>query len=200
MRTYFDFSFTTILSSEWYHTFVIICLCITAMLKYTQSPLNGFHCLDDSYDFLRNISGLGQAQAGCVRQCIMSEECTILMYNPWEAACVLGSQPCTVAEPHNQLMTMVFREEENLECLVPKPFSQLDSGSRFITIWIRKSSARFDRDGNNYVGESKTPGGSDLGFFVFNRESIYDSTDHVLHGAVWPGYRTQLETRSHIVP
>ena len=167
-------------SRFWMRWYVRKRLSISAMLKYTQPPLNGFHCLNDSYSFQRNISGLSQAQAGCVRQCLLLDECTILMYNPWDAVCVLGSQPCAMAVPHSQLMTMVFRREENLECLIPKPVNELNSGSRLITIWTRKSLARLERGGNIFVGSGKTPRGNDLGFFWFDGEAISQTTDHVL--------------------
>ena len=161
------------------------------MLKYTQPPLNGFHCLNDSYSFQWNISGLGQAQAGCVRQCMLLDECTILMYNPWDAVCVLGSQPCAMAVPHSQLMTMVFRKEENLECLIPKPESELNSGSRLIKIWTRKSLARLERGGNIFVDSVKTPRGNYLFFFcLMAKLSLRQRTMfswRCLHGAVWPG-------------
>ena len=121
-------------------------------LQYTQFPLNGFHCLGGSYTWLSNISGLDQA--GCVRDCLWSEECTMLMYNPWEAVCILGSQPCAVAEPHSQLMIQVFRQVENLECLVPRAGSELDSGSCLVEVKAGSSLARLHRSGNSFVGSS----------------------------------------------
>ena len=199
----FTLTFTNIPQSWWDNTSVKHCLSITAIVKSTQPPLDGFHCLDDSYSLLRNISVVVQTQAGCVRECVLIEECTVLMYNPWEAVCVLGSQTCAVTEPHCQLMAMVFSKEKNLECLVPMPFSELDSGSRLITIGRRKSMARL-RGRNIYVGSSKTPGGSDLGFFglITNRSLKHQTmfSWRCLHGAVWPGCHTQLEIQSLSVP
>ena len=148
-------------------------------MKYTQLPLDGYHCLDESYSLHHNISGIDQF--GCVRQCILSYECTILMYNLHNGVCVLGAQPCAVTEPHGQLMTMVFREEETLECLVPQAVSELDSGSRLITIWNRRSLARVERGGNIYVGHSNTPdGGNNWGYFRFGSEQFRGITDHFL--------------------
>ena len=148
-------------------------------MKYAQPPLNGFHCLEESYNLRHNNSGLNQF--GCVRQCILSHECTTLMYNPHEGVCLLGAQPCAVAEPHGQLMTMVFREEENLECLVPQAVSELDSGTRLVRVWSQKSLVRLERGGNMYVGNSNTPdGGNKLGYFAFGSEQFYHTTDHVL--------------------
>ena len=116
----------------------------------------------------------------CVRQCIMSQECAIFMYNPWEAECVLGSQPCALADPHSKLMTMVFRKEENLECLIPKLVSELDSGTRLIKVRTRSSLARLDRGGNSYIGASNTPNANNLGYFWFEDETFGHTTDHVI--------------------
>ena len=144
-------------------------------LQYTQFPLNGFHCLDGSYTWLTNISRLDQA--GCVRDCMWSEECTMLMYNPWEAVCILGSQPCAVAEPHSQLMIQVFRQVEDPECLVPKAASELDSGSRLVEVRRSISLARLHRGVNSFVGYSNN--GNHRGYFDFDGERNMDTTDHV---------------------
>ena len=117
-------------------------------------------------------------QFGCVRRCIMLAECTILMYNPWESMCVLGSQPCAVAEPHSQLMIQVFRQDENLECLVPKAVSEVGSGSRLIEVKEQSSLARLDRGGNNYIGTNNN--GNKLGYFGFDGETIWHTTDHFI--------------------
>ena len=144
---------------------------IADIRKYTQAPLNGFHCSGDSFTFLGNISGLGQS--GCVRQCILSRECTILMYNAWDAVCILGSQPCAVAEIHSQLMTQIFRQEEDLECLVSRAVSDMDSGSRL----IRQGGALslLYRGGNSYIGIS-----NNLDYFEFDGETFWHTRDHVI--------------------
>ena len=102
------------------------------------------------------------------------------MYNPWQDVCILGSQPCAVAETHSQLMTMVFRQEEDLECLVPKAISEVDSGSRFIKQTATASLARLDRDGNGYIGQSNTPNKNNFGYFGFKNENFQHTTDHVI--------------------
>ena len=78
-------------------------------------------------------------------------------------------------------MTMVFREEETLECLVPQAVSELDSRTRLVRIWSQRSLARLERDGSIYIGTSKTPDwGNDFGYFGFESESFWETTDHVL--------------------
>ena len=144
-------------------------------LQYTQFPLNGFHCLGGSYTWLSNISGLDQA--GCVRDCLWSEECTMLMYNPWEDVCILGSQPCAVAEPHSQLMIQVFRQVEDPECLVPRAGSELDSRSRLVEVKAGLSLARLHRSGNSFVGTSNNK--NHRGYFDFDGERNMDTMDHV---------------------
>ena len=123
------------------------------------------------------MSGLDQAR--CVGDCLWSEECTMLMYNPREGMCVLGFQPCVLAEPHSQLMTQIFRQVEDPECLAPKAVSELDSGSRLIKVKNNNSLARLDRDGNTYIGSSNTPG-NNLGYFGFNGSVIWNTDDHVV--------------------
>ena len=150
---------------------------IADSVQYTQFPLNGFHCLDGSYTWLSNMSGLDQAR--CVRDCLWSEECTMLMYNPWEGMCVLGSQPCVLAEPYSQLMTQIFRQVEDPECLALKAVSELDSGSRLIKVKNGNSLARLDLDGNSYIGSSNTPG-NNLGYFKFDGNDFGGRNDHVL--------------------
>ena len=151
---------------------------IVGILKYAQPPLMGYHCLEDSYILRKNISGLDQF--GCVRQCILSHECTTLMYKPQDGVCLLGVQPCAIAVPHDQLMTMVFRAEEMLECLVPQALSELDSGSRFIKISARRSLARLVHDENIYIGTSQTPNGNNKGYFGFRGANFVHTTNHVL--------------------
>ena len=146
--------------------------------QYTQFPLNGFHCLQDSYTWLSNISGVDHAR--CVRDCLWSEECTMLMYNPWEDVCVLGSQTCVIAEPHNQLMTQVFRQQEDPECLLPMAVSEVNSGTRLIQVKDQTSLALLDRGGQSYLGGSNTPGSNNRGYFDFDDEHYWDTTDHVL--------------------
>ena len=174
---------------------------IVDSVQYTQFPLNGFHCLDGSYTWLSNMSGLDQTR--CVRDCLWSEECTMLMYNPWEGMCVLGSQPCVLTEPHSQLMTQIFRQVEDPECLALKAVSELDSGSRLIKVKNGNSLARLDLDGNSYIGSSNTPG-NNLGYFNFDGNDLgaemtmFSWRCHP--GAVWPGCHTQMESRSPPAP
>ena len=119
-------------------------------------------------------------QARCVRVCLWLEECTMLMYNPWENICVLGSQPCVVAEPHSQLMTQIFRQQEDLECLVPTAVSEVGSGSRIVKQTATASLARLDRDGNSYIGYSNTPNQNNFGYFAFTGGHFYQTKDHVI--------------------
>ena len=93
--------------------------------------------------------------------------------------CVLGSQPCATAEPHSQLMIEVLRQEEDLECLVPKVVDELDSRSRLIKVKNDNSLARLDRDGNNYIGSSNRPG-NNLGFLGFDGNNVWNTADFIL--------------------
>ena len=120
--------------------------------------------------------------------------------------CLLGAQPCIVVEPHGQLMTMVFREEETLECLVPQAVSELDSGTRLVRIRTNKSLARLYRGGNIYVGTSNTPNwGNNYGYFAFESETFHDTTDHVLLTVsaqctvAWLSYTRGQPTPTHAV-
>ena len=102
----------------------------------------------------------------------------MLMYNPWESVCILGSQPCAVAEPHNQLMIQVFRQVEDPECLAPKAVDELDSRSRLVEVKAGSSLSRLHRGGNSYVGTSNNR--NHRGYFGFDGERNWDTTDHVL--------------------
>ena len=58
---------------------------------------------------------------------------------------------------------------------------ELDSGTRLVRIWSQRSLARLERDGSIHIGTSKTPDwGNDFGYFGFESESFWETTDHVL--------------------
>ena len=81
--------------------------------RHANRPLNGFRCNGQPFTSPRGVT-----QASCVQACVTSPSCSAMSYNPVTSACLLAAQPCVKAERHDNFMLMIFRHQEQVDCVV----------------------------------------------------------------------------------
>ena len=80
--------------------------------KYTNRPMQGYYC-NGPYQI--NVTVTSQHQ--CTHKCISDSKCRMLSYNTVRNYCLLGTEPCVVADKHPDFLLMIFRLSETEQCV-----------------------------------------------------------------------------------
>ena len=80
--------------------------------KYTNNPMQGYYC-SGSYQ----VNMTETSQHHCTHKCIADSQCRLLSYNTVHHFCLLGTEPCAVADKHPDFLLMVFRLTETEQCV-----------------------------------------------------------------------------------
>ena len=80
--------------------------------KYITHSVQGYYC---SSSYQVNITVTPQHH--CTQKCIAESQCRVLSYNTVHHYCLLGTEPCAVADKHPDFFLMVFRLSETEQCV-----------------------------------------------------------------------------------
>ena len=152
-------SITTMLKT----LFITICLinATVGKTRFTRGYLAGYYCVSDYFKTVHNIS-----QHICTLLCMDSELCYVLAYHHHSHICSLGHKPCVIAEPREDYLTMVLRND--VECLVWHQWDKSRDSPRVVRSGSMTRSVARKVDGNTiYVGVMNAPWpGNGNGYFV----------------------------------
>ena len=81
--------------------------------RYTNRPLDSYYCNGGEYANLSDVT-LGF----CRWACLKTQRCRTISYSPLSGICLLASQPCVMAQKHEEFMLMLFRDLEHVDCTV----------------------------------------------------------------------------------
>ena len=158
--------------------------------KYTNLPLNGYHCVHGHYVNITEIS-----HPFCTHVCLRDRRCASLSFNMDTNLCQLSHEPCAVAEAETGFLLMNFRWDEIENCVT----------------WETNGVGAFapERLVNDYGAQHVTVGciqiGEDIhvgviengnGFFVVAGTEHFENIDYKLMvvspncSVAWVAYRT----------
>ena len=84
----------------------------TCIRKFSNRPLNGYHCNTEYY---ANVTTIPRHR--CTELCIKDPQCWMLSYNSLTDCCLMASELCITAESNPHSSMMVFREKEVEPCV-----------------------------------------------------------------------------------
>ena len=172
-----------------YHTgicvlFVIYLLfrneAISCIRKYTNRPLNGYHCAHGHYANFTNTS-----RPYCTRTCLRDRQCASISFNMEINFCQLSHKPCAVAEADPGFVLMNFRLNEDENCVTWESNGVETGGTlperlveRFIS--IHAAVGRIQIGENIHVGQIDFPAVHGNGYFAVEGIEHYEHTNYKL--------------------
>ena len=142
--------------------------------RHTNRPLNGFRCNGQPFTSPRGVT-----QASCVHACVTSPSCS-MSYNPVTSACLLAAQPCVRAEKHDDFMLMIFRHQEQVDCIVWVRDQYGVMPDRMLTGPDDAQVGRITVGGNILVGQAYKPGDNWNTYIAYNGNQIVSRNEDLL--------------------
>ena len=147
--------------------------------KYTNRPLNGYHCVHGHYASIAEIS-----LEYCLHIYLRNRKCASLSFNEDTNSCHLSQVPCAVAEAQQGfLLNFQWNEDEN--CIAWKT-NGLEIGGivpeRLVEDFGSHHSAvgRIQIGGNFYVGVIGRPTEDGYGYFLIDGNEHYEDNQYKL--------------------
>ena len=143
--------------------------------RYTNRPSDGFLCDGREYRSNDNVN-----ENICKQACFGSQKCGAMSFDPVSGICLLATQPCVLAEKHNEYRLMVFRKQEQVECAVWVADQTGITPSRLVAAGGSANVARVAVDGDVLVGSGINPGGDFYTYIAHEGQQIQHRNEDFL--------------------
>ena len=206
-----DIEIMTMYPTEIYFILVIYLLCRNECLagsynrKYTNRPLNGYHCSYGQYANFTNIS-----RPYCTQICLRDWQCASLSFNMETNFCQLSHEPCAVAEAELGFLLMNFRWNEDENCVAWET-NDVETGGTVPERLVEDFGVPHAAIGRTQVGEDihvgiiNNPAIDGYGYFVVDGSEHLENNDYKLLtvssncSLAWVPYRTRDFLPDHAI-